>query len=553
MKICYETLIIELSTIPGREKDNFEEIRAAFSYASDHQVRRILFPKGKFVISNEKAIEQLDRVFKGTFKRREAENVMAGLKNASDVEIEGDHTTLIFRGLIAPFDFCGCHNITVREITVDWERPVFSIGTVMESEEGTIKVKVDEAYPIAGGEPVASYQDYDVEKGVFSGFCIFEGVEHLTRLAPQTVILRNQYASCVQVGRRVIMRHIYSFSSCFHILECSDVSFEDVVIHTAPGMGIIAHKSSNLSFKNISVCPSGERLLSTNTDATHFISCFGEIQFDHCHFSFMGDDAVNVHGFYLAVKEIINSRELLLTVEASVQDDVFDCPDVLDKVEFVRRSNLSAYDEAQIMEIRRCDDKNKLVHVVLDRDLPEIFDRTDILANTSKTARLKFENCHVKNIRGRALLVQTRNALIENSTFENCTGQGVHIDTAEGWWESIGTRNITVRNNRFLDCGYGKTKYCDGVGVVIETECSNYAAGVHKDIKITDNYIKGNNTGILVRCAADVKIENNVFTLGEDCLQADIDDSHDVVISGGNLSGQKVRLGQNIFNVCVKE
>lgn len=552
MKIVSDILHIELSAHQSFEKRNFEEIKAAFLFAQNNNIRKIIFPSGTFFVSNNIAEVQMEKMLGAEFKRREVQNVMASLDGASDIEIEGNNSTLIFRGIIAPFDFYRCNNITVKNITIDWERPVFSIGTAEKISSGEITVRFDEEYALKGGEPVVSYQDYDAESGGFSGFCIFEGVEKLEKTSEQTVLLKNEFASAVKKGNRVIMRHIYSFAPCFHLLECANFTFCGVVIHTAPGMGIICHKSADLSFENLCVQPSHGRLLSTNTDATHFISCFGRISFNKCFFSFMGDDAVNVHGFYLAVKEKKSSRELILTVESSIQDDVFDSPQHLDKVEFVKRDTLYPYAEAKIIEVKDIDAENNTVRVTFDRDLPENFELTDVIANASKTASLTFSNCTVKNIRGRALLIQTRNAVVENCLFENCTGQGVHINTAAGWWESIGTRNIIVRRNRFLNCGYGSTKYCDSVGVVIETECSVLKTGVHKNTEISDNYIEGSNTGILVRCADSVKIKNNFFFLDEKFNQVDIDYSDNVEISGGNLLKHKIKTGHNAFNVSVK-
>ena len=68
----------------------------------------------------------------------------------------------------------------------------------------------------------------------------------------------------------------------------------------------------------------------------------------------------------------------------------------------------------------------------------------DLLANRSKAARLVFEDNTAENIRGRALLVQTRHAVVRDNRFVHCTGQGVHVDTATGWMEALGTRDIRL-------------------------------------------------------------------------------------------------------------
>ena len=37
--------------------------------------------------------------------------------------------------------------------------------------------------------------------------------------------------------------------------------------------------------------------MSTNTDATHFSSCYGKLTLQNCVFEGHGDDAVNVHNY----------------------------------------------------------------------------------------------------------------------------------------------------------------------------------------------------------------------------------------------------------------
>ena len=553
MKIESNVIYLELSSDYSTEKKNFEEIRKAFSYVQENEsFTKVVFPEGKYLCSNELAHLQMEKVYNGNFRYGDDTNVMVLLKNVSNLEIEGNGCTLVFEGIMTPFDFYLCSNVEIKNLTIDWLRPAFTEGVAISVSDHEALIKLNEGYHLNGGESVPSYQDCDNVTGKLSGLCIFGNKEKLEKVSDDTFLLSNEFVSGIKPGNRVIMRHILDCATSFHLLECTNFSFSDVTLHTTPGMGIIGHKSTELSFERLCVKPSNGRMLSTTADATHFISCYGKISFNDCYFTFMGDDAVNVHGFYLGVKEVINSRELLLTSRIRPQDGVFDVPHAFDTVEFVKSDTLYPYGTAQIIEVKNIDEENKLVQVVLDRDLPDEFQIEDVLANTTKTAELVFSNCTVEKIRGRAVLVQTRGAIIENCRFENCTGQGVHIDTATGWWESIGTRNITIRNNSFLNCGYGSTKYCDSVGVVIETECSIAKTGVHKQINISDNYIKGENTGILVRCADGVTIENNTFEIDEAHKLIDIDFAENVQVSGENISANRIKIGNNTQNISIK-
>ena len=133
----------------------------------------------------------------------------------------------------------------------------------------------------------------------------------------------------------------------------------------------------------------------------------------------------------------------------------------------------------------------------------------EYISSATEIAALNFENCVVKNLRGRGMLIQTRNVKVRNNLFDSCTGEAIHICTEAGWYESGSTENIEIYENRFINCGFGKTKYCDAVAVVTSTDAPIQTPGVHKDIKIFGNEVIGKNKPFLITCANEVEIINN--------------------------------------------
>ena len=57
------------------------------------------------------------------------------------------------------------------------------------------------------------------------------------------------------------------------------------------------HLSHDIVLDGVSVVPSAGERMSTNTDATHFSSCYGKLTLQNCIFEGHGDDAVNVHNY----------------------------------------------------------------------------------------------------------------------------------------------------------------------------------------------------------------------------------------------------------------
>lgn len=521
-----KTVYVDLSYTDA--KANFDEIKNVFEYAQTHKISKIVFPRGRYEVENTKSIFLLNELLSGNFKMAKCENPLAKLNKTDNIEIDGGGVHLVFSGLLFPFDFVKCNNVTISDITVDWKRPIFSEGTVLECSGDELTVKIDDEYPVSGGEPVVSYQDYNPSDGSLTGFCVFENIDSFKLIGKQTAVLKHRDAFNVKKGNRIVLRHMYAYSSCFHFYKCKNVSIKNVTLNTALGMGIICHRCTDVNFENLSVLPQSGRLISTNTDATHLISCMGDVKYKNCSFTSMGDDACNVHGFYMICKKIIDERHAVFCIRASVQDGILEIPDVNDKIEFISGITLKAFSESEVISKKSGSNPREVILEFKD-PLPDNYSCGDFIANISKTAKLIFDSCRVSDVRGRGVLVQTRGAIIENSVFSNCTGQGIHIDTAVGWDESVGTRDIVIKNNKFLNCGYGMTKYCDACALVIETECEKPEAGVHGNITVSGNYIDSSNVGMLIRCSKDVTVENNTFKKGDYELIS-VSDSENVIV-----------------------
>jgi parallel beta-helix repeat protein len=223
----------------------------------------------------------------------------------------------------------------------------------------------------------------------------------------------------------------------------------------------------------------------------------------------MGDDAVNVHGFYYSVKKVIDKYTVEARVCVNTQDQQRDDPEVGDCVEFIQQDSLAAFAQSRIERLE-FDPKTSNFKITFMSPLPDNLGIENLIANTTRTALLTFRGCQVKDNRARGLLVQTRGAVIEDNVFDHCTGTGIHVNTAMGWYESIGTRDVFIRRNRFIGCGYGPGTYNEASGICVGTECKIPAVGIHKNIIIENNEIFGHDmTGIYVSCTDQAIIRDN--------------------------------------------
>jgi polygalacturonase len=412
-------------------------------------------------------------------------NIAMNISKAEDLIIDGQGSTLVFSGLIQPFEIKDCSNLIIRNLTIDWKRSMFSEGVVKMVKGEMLEVEVYPEFPAKGGEPVISFQSFSTSTGHLSGICQFTDISSLELVEPQIVRFKAYDAKFVKTGDIVIMRHMYNYRPGFNLFNCSNVRIQDVTIHALPGMGVFGTRTRDITLKRFNVRPSGRRIMSGNVDATHFVSCTGTIEIDSCYFEGMGDDATNVHSYYYTKRERID-------------------------------------------------------------------DKTDLIANISKHARLKFTNNTVRDIRGRGILVQTRGALIENNRFEYCTGQGIHIDTAYPWMESVGTRDVVIRNNTFLNCGYGNTTYCDAIGIAVETECTQPYIEVHRNLTIENNLIIGQlKPAFYLSCLDGAIIKGNrVISNG---VPARIEYAANIIFENNNFGEKNVVYGTGCLKIADKK
>ncbi|MBT1062575.1 right-handed parallel beta-helix repeat-containing protein [Bowmanella sp. Y26] len=517
----------DFGAVPGKP-DVSQAVQAAIAQLHRQGGGTLRFPAGEYHFKLPGAQADFARLMRGELhydtkwgKPGIAYHKAMSFVGLSKVEIIGEDARLVFHGLVQPMEFVDSQQVRVQGLSIDWQRPAFSVGTVVASRADGFDLQVDNDFPLQGGEPVWALMDFDVQRNRLGLVDDWRLSAPLQLLAPQLVRISGSKA--VPVGNRVILRHVGNYRPAIHLLRTSQVRFEDVQILAAPGMGIIGHQCADIVMQNLQVKPKGGRLMSTNTDATHFISCTGEIRIQDSYFEGMGDDATNVHGFYLSIQKSVSTHSVRAYLSVNTQDLLPDWPQPGDEMEWVRGDTLKPYARNTLTGIELNDDGSADLHFAQPIDSAVL--PTDLLANASKVARLVFKNNQVKRIRARGILFQSRGALIENNEFVDNTGTGILIDTATGWMESIGTRDVVIRNNTLVGNGYGDGTYMDASGIAVLTESSAMAPGVHNGLLIENNRIQGvGKTGVYICCSRDVTLKDNQIAGNEVSLRLEYSD-----------------------------
>lgn len=487
----------------GARPDDAQDDTAPVAHAIDHalktKARRLVFPKGRYDFHA------------GSNPANPA--VMIGFHGFDNLEVDGQGSEFRFHGLAQGLAFDSCRNVRVRNVVTDCERPPFSVGRIVASSERSFDVEVEPEYPVNGGEPVGAFMDYDpaTRAPVRRGVDAYNAVSRTELLKPQVLRVHLQWPIPMKPGLLVVLRHqVYGYNTLsFH--RCTGVRVDNVTVHSTPGMGLVAVHSTDVALDRFCVVPRpGTRHpMSATADATHFMGCKGTVSLRNCVFEGMGDDGANIKsGLYLTVQKRLDDR----TVLAQHNLKMADLPDPGDVMEAFRTDTLIAYGQATVKSATLAEDR--VIHrVEFTGPLPAQLREGDVLGNASRTPKLRMSNCTVRLNRARGVLCQTRDAIIEGCTFDRCTGPGILVLTeVVHFFESIGTRDVTVRNNRFVDCNYGAAASDATLMVMAWLKDFAYppAPGVHRDIRLAGNRIEGaDGGGILAAGVEGLTMEGN--------------------------------------------
>jgi len=187
--------------------------------------------------------------------------------------------------------------------------------------------------------------------------------------------------------------------------------------------------------------------------------------------------------------------------------------------------------------------------------LPERTGKGDIVGNASACPSLRIRNCTVIRNRARGLIIKNRGAIIEDCYFQDITASAIGMNAdITTWWESIGSHDVIIRNNRFVNCRFDS----DVVRGVIEclTNPGGQSAppGVHQRITIENNIIQGSGANAIKIGSADgVDIINNIIDNPKDEAIL-VYNSRNILVSGNKLTNSKVgfKMGDGCEPVTIK-
>ena len=400
--------------------------------------------------------------------------------------LDGQGADFMFHGRMLPLSVVATEGCTLRNFSIDFATPHIAQAEVVKNEPEGITFRVapwvnarvtesgafehtGEGWAMRPGWGIAF--DPETRHIIYKTGDIGTPVHQVQQIDEHTFLAPAWKDSRLPVGTIVAMRSYERPSPGVFVSHATDTRLENVKVHYAEGMGLLAQMSEDIALDGFCVCLRGDddpRYFTTQADATHFSGCKGKITSVSGLYEGMMDDAINVHGTYLKVVERIDDH----TVKSRYMHGQawgFDWGYVGDEVQFVRSNTMELVGEektfvttvSEISELNAQGSQFKGLHgakefIIRFADaLPaEISEAAGYgIENLTWTPEVYFANNTIRNNRARGTLFSTpKRTVVEDNLFDHTSGTAILLcGDCNGWYETGACRDVLIRRNRFVN------------------------------------------------------------------------------------------------------
>ena len=400
------------------------------------------------------------------------------LEGWKNLTLDGQGARFVFHGRMLPLSLLRSENCRLQNFSIDFATPHIAQVTVVEND------------PQKGitFEP-APWVNYRITKdSIFEtygeGWTLQQGWGIAFDGKTRHVVYRTSDIACptkeaMQIGERRILAPRWKDSRLvpgtvvamrgwdrpapgIFLSHDKNTTLENVKVHYAEGMGLLAQLCEDITLERFGVCLKGDndpRYFTTQADATHFSGCKGKIVSCNGLYEGMMDDAINVHGTYLKVVRRVDDRTLIgRYMHDQSWGFEWGCPG--DTVQFVRSKTMElAGSTNTIATIRphgqeEMDGVREFLITFTDPVDAAIQEQEKFgIENLTWTPEVVFAGNTIRNNRARGALFSTpKKTIVEDNLFDHTSGTAILLcGDCNGWYETGACRNVIIRKNRFVN------------------------------------------------------------------------------------------------------
>lgn len=491
----------------------------------------IKFQKGRYDFHAEGAIQKVYYI--SNHDQDNPKTVGIALEQYKNITIDGQGSDFIFHGRMLPISLVENNNLTIKNIHIDFERPQICQVKILENDVAsgiityqtapwvTYTIQDSTFYNTGEGwemRPTAGIAFEEKTKHiVYNSSDIAVGTAHVAEVSKGIIRAYKWKNPKLTPGTIVAMRSWHRPNPGIFVHKGKDIHLENISIHYAEGMGLLAQLTENIYLDKFQVALRGKndpRYFTAQADATHFSGCKGVIVSNNGLYENMMDDAINIHGTYLKVIKKLDNKTVLAKYMHE-QSYGFDWGYTGDSVQFIQSKTMELWDHKnhiQSIEVLRKKDSDPIqdFKIVFTNPLDEYIDPTQLdigIENLTWTPKVTFKNNTVRNNRARGALFSTpQTTVVENNLFDHTSGTAILLcGDSNGWYETGTCRDITIRNNTFINALTNMFQFTNAVISIYPEipDLKNQKKYFHSGIKIENNYFNTFDKPILYAKSVD--------------------------------------------------
>lgn len=525
----------------GMKPNSFENasaaIRRALDYCKGRKGATLVLPAGRIDLWPEGAAARELYISNGTendtlSKIRSIAFLLDGFENFT---VEGSNTLVVLHEKMISFAILNSSDITFRDMSFDYERPTMSELTIRSvgPEEIQASVHPDSRYHIDENGRINWYGEQWKSNAFHT--IVFDSVTQTSRYSnfapfltstavttgPLQLSFKGEFSKTgFHPGNVLTIRDPYRDNAGAFINGSRNIRLESLHMRYMHGLGIVSQFSENISLVKVKVAPAegSGRVVSSFADCFHFSGCKGLILIDSCFTSGAHDDPVNVHGTHLAITAPPAGHKVTVRFMHH-QTYRFAAFFSGDSIAFINPHTLLPKGYGRVRSARLVNKRE--MEVELEDPLPSTVGKDDCLENITWTPEVIIRNSRFERTNTRGILVTTRRkVLIEGNTFFRTGMHAILIaDDARSWYESGPVQDVTIRNNRFEECGYNSAPANYIINIAPENDELVRGRYVHRNIRIEDNLFKVYDTPLLMARSVDGLVFRNNIIQRSDLLK----------------------------------
>ena len=434
------------------------------------------FPEGRYEFHEKGAAGR--EYYISNHDQTNPKKVGIALEDMKNLTLDGQGSEFVFHGRMLPVSLLRSENCLLKNFSIDFENPHIAQVKIVENDpqDGIVfepapwvdyRIAKDSIFEAYGEGWTMRHSwgiafDGDTKHLVYNTSDIGCPTKGASEVAPRRIHAPGWKDARLVPGTVVAMRGWGRPTPGIFLSHDVNTTIENVKVHYAEGMGLLAQLCENITLEKFGVCLKGDadpRYFTTQADATHFSGCKGKIVSCNGLYEGMMDDAINVHGTYLKVVKRVDDRTLVgRYMHGQSWGFEWGCPG--DEVQFIRSNTMELVGKQnKIISIRPYDKEQtegaREFLITFQEPVDQVINEQSGfgIENLTWTPEVLFSGNVIRNNRARGSLFSTpRKTIVENNLFDHTSGAAILLcGDCNGWFETGACRHVIIRKNRFVN------------------------------------------------------------------------------------------------------